>query len=115
MDFYLVIWKRKCKHIRHPPRNFNRELSINLWEIPLNLWKLFTNSVKSHIVKNSDTFNRYVEESGYRRDEKNHMSRVSLIFHPQSQVNKLSGSPQSIPQYVEVPPNIEAKRIISYF
>jgi hypothetical protein len=27
----------------------------------------------------------------------------------------LSGSPQSIPQYVEVPPNIEAKRIISYF
>jgi uncharacterized BrkB/YihY/UPF0761 family membrane protein len=25
------------------------------------------------------------------------------------------GSPQRIPQYVEVPPNIEAKRIISYF
>jgi hypothetical protein len=31
------------------------------------------------------------------------------------QVNKLSGSPQRIPQYIEVPPNIEAKRIISYF
>ena len=27
----------------------------------------------------------------------------------------LSGSPQSIPQYIEAPPNIEAKRIISYF
>jgi hypothetical protein len=27
----------------------------------------------------------------------------------------LSGSPQSIPQYIEVPPNMKAKRIISYF
>src|SRR4030042_6913410 len=27
----------------------------------------------------------------------------------------LPGFPQSIPQYIEVPPNIEAKRIISYF
>ena len=27
----------------------------------------------------------------------------------------LSGSPQRIPQYIKVPPNIEAKRIISYF
>ena len=32
-----------------------------------------------------------------------------------SQVNKLSDSPQRIPQYIEVPPNIEAKRTISYF
>ena len=27
----------------------------------------------------------------------------------------LFGFPQSIPQYIEVPPNIEAKRITSYF
>ena len=26
----------------------------------------------------------------------------------------LSGSPQSIPQYIEVPPNVEGKQIISY-
>ena len=32
-----------------------------------------------------------------------------------SQVNNLSDFPQEIPQYVEVPPNSEAKRIISYF
>jgi hypothetical protein len=30
MDFYSVIWKRKCKYIRRPPCNFNRELSLNL-------------------------------------------------------------------------------------
>ena len=28
---------------------------------------------------------------------------------------EISSALQSIPQYVEVPPNIEAKRIISYF
>jgi len=28
---------------------------------------------------------------------------------------KLPGSPQHIPQYIEVPPNIEAKQIVSYF
>ena len=27
----------------------------------------------------------------------------------------LSGSPQRIPQYIEVPPNIEANQIVSYF
>jgi hypothetical protein len=28
---------------------------------------------------------------------------------------KLPGSPQRFPQYIEVPPNIEAKQIVSYF
>jgi hypothetical protein len=32
-----------------------------------------------------------------------------------NQVNKMSDSPQRIPQYIEVPPNVEAKRIIPYF
>ena len=32
-----------------------------------------------------------------------------------SQVNKLSDSPQRIPQYIEVPPNIEGKQIASCF
>ncbi|MDP2969762.1 MAG: hypothetical protein Q8P64_11235 [Deltaproteobacteria bacterium] len=27
----------------------------------------------------------------------------------------LAGFPQSIPQYIEVPPNMEVKRIVSYF
>jgi len=30
---------------------------------------------------------------------------------PRSQI-KLSGSPQRIPQYIEVPPNIEAKQVV---
>jgi len=30
-------------------------------------------------------------------------------------VNKLPDSPQRIPQYIEVPPNIEARRSFSYF
>ncbi len=32
-----------------------------------------------------------------------------------TQLNAYFPSPQSIPQHIEVPPNIEAKRIISYF
>jgi hypothetical protein len=38
--------------------------------------------------------------------------KESIIYQ---QFVKLSGSPQHIPQYIEVPPNIEAKQIVSYF
>jgi hypothetical protein len=41
------------------------------------------------------------------------------LFHREGKAitnfEKRLPSPQRIPQYVEVPPNIEAKRIISYF
>ncbi len=43
------------------------------------------------------------------------MHKLGIVGRrPRSQI-KLAGSPQRIPQYIEVPPNIEAKQIVSFF
>jgi hypothetical protein len=41
------------------------------------------------------------------------MHNLGIVRLETKEVNKLSGFPQRIPQYIEVPPNVEAKRISS--
>jgi hypothetical protein len=54
--------------------------------------------------------------------EKNNLSFIKFEFHNKHNFTQndkhpagLSTSNQSIHQYAEVPPNVEAKRVISYF